>query len=159
MAETDLFRGERYRVRHWRTDATPRTVVSFTTWLAKPGLDEDFSGAGFFIHRGINLIGIQSTDNDWFQHGEIARALAAVREATPGHQRIGYGGSMGGYAVINFADALDLHSLVAICPQVSVDPARAPFEDRWLSEARRISTAIRDPAAFWLIPIWLAIAA
>jgi hypothetical protein len=45
---------------------------------------------------------------------------------------------MGGYGVINFADMLGLSHLIAICPQFSIDPQKAPYETRWHREASGI---------------------
>jgi hypothetical protein len=87
-------------------------------------------------------VGIKTARNDWYQSLEMLAVCAAVRERTQGFRRIGYGGSMGGYAAINFAEDLELAEIIAVCPQFSIDPARVPFEHRWLAEARTTSFCI-----------------
>lgn len=133
-----LHRGRRYIVR--QLDAAPDddVIINFEYWRPQPTLEGEFSGEGFFRHRGMSAIGVMAAENDWYQHDEIHEAIAAIREAVPGRRLIGYGGSMGGYGVINFADLLGLHSLVAIIPQYSIDPAKAPYETRWREDAARI---------------------
>lgn len=131
--------GTHYRVVHRRVGSDRLTVVHFESWLPHPRRDAPPSAEEFFARRGINFVGIKPARNDWYQQEEIHDAIAAVRAATPGMRRVGYGGSMGGYAVLNFADALELTSLLAVCPQISIDPAKVPFEHRWDREAAAIT--------------------
>ncbi len=134
-----LHRGERYAVRLLKCNDRPFAVVCFEYWLPRPSLDAEFAAERFFAHRGINAVGVLAAENDWFQHDEITVALDAIRTALPDHELVGYGGSMGGYASINFADVLRLSRVIAVCPQYSIDPARAPYETRWPAEAARIA--------------------
>jgi hypothetical protein len=134
-----LHRGPRYIARYLQCNADPWVVICFEYWKPDPTLDGEFSGEGFFRHRGLNAIGIMAAENDWFQDDEILDVVAAIRAATPGFRRIGYGGSMGGFAAINFAHDLDLASLVAVIPQFSIDAAKAPYETRWRGEAARLA--------------------
>ena len=136
---TILHRGQHYAVRFLQCDARPWAVVSFEYWKPAPTLDGEFAGEGFFRDRGLNAIGIMAATNDWFQDDEILDVLAAIRAATPGFRLIGYGASMGGFAVINFAHDLNLASLVAVVPQISLDPAKSPYETRWRQEASQIT--------------------
>jgi hypothetical protein len=136
-----IHRGPRYIARFLHCNAAPWAVIAFEYWKPEPTLEGEFSGEGFFRHRGLNAIGIMAAENDWFQDDEILAVLAAIRAATPGCRLIGYGGSMGGFAAINFAQDLGLASLVAIIPQFSIDAAKAPYETRWRGEAARIGFA------------------
>jgi hypothetical protein len=136
-----LHRGAKYCVRFVHCNDDPWAVVCFEYWKPEPTLDGEFSGEGFFRHRGLNAFGIMAASNDWFQDDEILQALAAIRAASPGWRLIGYGGSMGGFAAINFAHDLGLASLVAVIPQYSIDAARAPYETRWRGEAAQLSFA------------------
>lgn len=138
---TILHRGPRYIARYLRCTDDPWVCVSFEYWKPAPTLDGEFSGEGFFRHRGLNAIGIMAATNDWYQDDEILAVLAAIRAATPGFRRIGYGGSMGGFATINFAAELELASLIAVIPQFSIDAAKAPYEPRWRDEAARIAAS------------------
>ncbi len=152
-----LHRGPRYIARFVHCDDRPWACISFEYWKPTPTLEGEFSGEGFFRHRRLNAIGIMAAENDWFQDDEILDVLAAIRAATPGYRLIGYGGSMGGFATINFAQDLGLASLVAVIPQYSIDAARAPYEHRWRGEAARIAfnhdkiAAIPAIANGWMI--------
>jgi hypothetical protein len=134
-----IHRGPRYCVRFVHCNDDPWAVVCFEYWKPEPTLEGEFSGEGFFVHRRMNAFGIMAAENDWFQDDEILAALAAIRAAASGWRLIGYGGSMGGFAAINFAHDLGLASLVAVIPQFSVDGAKAPYEPRWRAEAARLS--------------------
>jgi hypothetical protein len=131
--------GPNYRVVHHRVSDAALVVVNFEVWLPEPAREAPATATEFFVARGINFIGIKPAANDWFQHDEILAAIAAIRAATPGGRRVGYGGSMGAFAAINFAEDLALDSLVAVCPQFSIQPHKAPFEGRWRQEAGRIA--------------------
>ncbi len=130
-----LHRGAHYIARYLDCDDSPDIIVSFEYWKPEPTLDGEFSGEGFFRNRRMNAIGVMAATNDWFQHDEILVVIAAIKAATPGRRLIGYGGSMGGFAAINFADWLGLDHLVAVIPQFSIDRRRAPYEIRWRDEA------------------------
>ena len=45
---------------------------------------------------------------------------------------------MGAYAAVRFADAVGATAALALSPQYSVDPAKAPFERRWGQDQRRL---------------------
>lgn len=113
-----LHHGRHYIVRHFDAAPDDDVIINFEYWRPTPTLQGEFSGEGFFRHRGMSAIGVMAAENDWYQQDEILDVIAAIRAAVPGRRLIGYGGSMGGYGVINFADLLGLQSLVAVIPQV-----------------------------------------
>lgn len=135
---TILHDGRHYRVRFLRANDRAHAVVCFEYWKPAPTLEGEFSAEGFLRHRGLNGIGILAAENDWFLHPEIDDVLAAIRAATAGWHLIGYGGSMGAYAAVNYADALGLRFLALVIPQFSIDAAKAPYESRWREEAARL---------------------
>ena len=134
-----LHHGLRYRARLLRCSDAGWAVVHFEHWRPQPCLAEPSSAESFFVHRGINAICIVPARNDWFQHAEMGRVVDAIRRAARGLRLVGYGGSMGGFAALAFSESLGLDSVVAVCPQVSIDPALAPFEQRWPHEAAAIA--------------------
>lgn len=139
MTSREIHHGRHYRAVHSQVSDDPLVVVNFEFWWPAPSLAPAPTAEEFFTARGINFVGVRGAANDWFQDDEILDVIEAVRVATPGGRRVGYGGSMGGFAVINFAEDLELHSLVAVCPQFSIDPAKVPFEPRWRDEAAAIT--------------------
>lgn len=70
-----------------------------------------------------NVIGIMPKEKSWFPESSIHNMLAAIQDyLAPFKIRIGYGGSMGGYAAIKYSNLLDLQRVVALVPQFSIDP-------------------------------------
>lgn len=136
---TTLYGTDNYRATLHYVSAAASTVIVFDHWEDRPSLDAESPGARFFVNTGHNVVGIKTARNDWYQGAEMGDVCSAVLAGTPSHFRIGYGGSMGGYAAINFAADLQLDLVIAICPQFSIDPAKAPFERRWLTEACTIT--------------------
>lgn len=133
-----LHRGPRYVVRHLQCSDAPWAVVSFEYWTPDPTLDGEFSAEGFLRHRRFNAFGVKAARNDWFLDNEIFDVIAAIRAASEGFTLVGYGGSMGGYAAINFSRDLGLHHVAVVIPQFSIDAAKAPYETRWRAEAAAI---------------------
>jgi len=109
-------------------DPTSIAVVSFDF---SGMLEEDFWGEDFFKKNGINAFGFKVRGRNWWQTPDIWPAIAAVNACANGMELIGYGGSMGGYGAINFAEDLNLRSLIAFSSQYLVDPEKVPFEERW----------------------------
>ena len=100
---------------------------------------EGFGERHFALHRQP-AIHVMPRGNDWYQYATTEAALAAVRQAVAGAARVlAYGSSMGAYAAIRFADRIGATAVLALSPQYSVDPAKAPFEKRWLQEGRTIA--------------------
>lgn len=114
-------------------------VVTFSSYADEPGLDRQGFGEAFLYTHAINAVHVVCGSNHWFQYPDIPAALAAIRAALPAHAVVAtYGLSMGGYAAINFSEALNARRVVAISPQYSVDPAKMPRERRWHAETRAI---------------------
>lgn len=119
-------------------------VVTFESFHEDSGFDRPGFGEAFFAHERIDAVHLLCRDSAWFQDFELGEALAAIRAACADATRVlAYGSSMGGYAAIRFADAVGAHAVLALSPQYSVDPKRAPFETRWIEARRRIAF---DPA-------------
>jgi hypothetical protein len=100
-----------------------------------------------FVDAGWTHLHIQSRVNDWFVNADTARLCAALvpfgRNFT---HRAGIGFSMGGYGVLRFSGALDLHDVIAISPQVSIAPSVVPFDPRFRDDAGAYDEALGDLA-------------
>lgn len=113
--------------------------VTFASYTDDRVLDRPGFGEGHFRDRGIDAVHVISRDNEWYQYPEWDAALAAVAQAVAPYERvIAYGSSMGGFAALHYGAACGAHLAIAISPQYSVDPAVAPFEDRWPDDVARI---------------------
>jgi len=134
-----LFQSAEVLVRHVPAADSSRHVVTFDCYHDERTLDRPGFGETFFRDHGITATHVLTRDNDWFQHPEMAEATAAIRAVTAGAASVlAYGSSMGGYAAVRFADAVGAGQALALSPQYSIDPARAPFERRWGQDRRRL---------------------
>lgn len=136
----DLFRSDNVVVRSVPAEDVSRWVVTFDNYGLGPGFDRPGFGEEFLRQSGVSAIHVMGRCEDWYQYPEMAEAMAAVRAAVAGADRVmTYGSSMGAYAALRFADAAGAHAVLAISPQYSVDPAKVPFETRWLQDGKRIA--------------------
>ncbi|KPP90415.1 MAG: hypothetical protein HLUCCA08_15750 [Rhodobacteraceae bacterium HLUCCA08] len=115
-------------------------------------LDYRMSGrAGFapftpsrnFARNGFAQLSIKSARNDWFVNPDtlaLERVLAGLAGRYQAVHAIGY--SMGGYGAFRFAPALGITRIVAVSPQVSIDPALVPWDRRFRAEARGFDAAL-----------------
>lgn len=76
------------------------------------------------LHKhDFNVIGIMPKLKSWFPESSMRQMFAEIQELiAPFKTRIGYGGSMGGYAAIKYSNLLDLKRVVALVPQYSINP-------------------------------------
>lgn len=136
---SELFRDDDMVVRRVAAGDGQRVVVTFDSYTDNRVLDRKGFGESFFRNQGITAIHVIGRDNDWYQHPRMIEALARIAEATRGASRVmTYGTSMGGYAAVRFADLAGAHTALALAPQYSIDPKKAPFERRWAADSTRI---------------------
>ena len=120
-------------------DDARRQVVTFESYHDDEGFDRPGFGEGFFAGERVTAIHVLSRTNEWYQYPETRDAMAAIRAATGGVERLlTYGSSMGGYAAVRFAGIIGAHAALALSPQYSVNLARVRFERRWHQDQRRI---------------------
>ncbi len=135
----ELFRSDNVVVRSVPADDVSRWVVTFDHYGIGPGFDRPGFGEEFLRQSDVSAIHVMGRREDWYQYPEMAAAMAAVRRATLGADRVmTYGTSMGAYAALRFANAAGANAALAISPQYSIDPAKVPFETRWLQDSNRI---------------------
>jgi len=137
---TELFRSDNVVARAVACEDVSRWVITFDNYSIGHGFDREGFAEAYLRAQGISAIHIMGKREDWYQYPEMAEVFIAVRAAIGGASRsMTYGSSMGGYAALRFADALGVDAALALSPQYSINPERAPFEKRWLQDAERIS--------------------
>ena len=121
-------------------DPGPRPAPLIVTFdFRQPG-KSDFgapTASAGFRKAGFSQLSIRTRANDWFVNPETpaleARLRSLAHDVGPVHM---LGWSMGGYGAFRFAAAMGASRIVAVSPQVSLDPATVPFEWRYPVEAR-----------------------
>ncbi|MBM1219888.1 alpha/beta hydrolase [Ponticoccus sp. SC2-23] len=139
-----VFDGDRLRASLLRTGAAGGPLI-VTFDFRKPG-KTDFgapSASKQFEKAGFSQLSIKSRANDWFINDETpaleARLRALAEEFGAVHM---LGWSMGGYGAFRFAATMRAARIVAISPQVSLDPDVAPYEWRYGKEAAGFDPAL-----------------
>ena len=75
------------------------------------------------LKHDFNVIGIMPKQKSWFPESSMRQMFTEIEDLiAPFKTRIGYGGSMGGYAAIKYSNLLDLKRVVALVPQYSINP-------------------------------------
>jgi tetratricopeptide (TPR) repeat protein len=139
MTET-LYRSENLLVRTVPAGDESIWAVTFDHYRNEGGLDREGFGEEFLRERGISAIHFLCRGNDWYQYDDLLTACAAARTRLCGVRRVAtYGSSMGAYAAIRMADALGATAVLALAPQYSIDPAKVPWERRWLQDGADIA--------------------
>jgi len=135
----ELYRSDDVVVRRVPAGPANRWIVTFDHYAIGHGFDRPGFGEAYFRSRGISAIHVMGRAEDWYQYPDMAAALATVRAATAGAERVvTYGSSMGGYAALRFADAVGATDILALSPQYTIDLKAAPQELRWTQDAKRI---------------------
>ena len=125
-----------YRSRHLLVRAARRSsrccFVTFDPFTDSVDLDRVAFGETFFADQDISAVHVINARNTWYHESDWRAAIDAAGDQASRYARIvSYGASMGGYAALRFADHLRAHAVLALSPQYSLDPRKAPFKTRW----------------------------
>lgn len=85
-------------------------------------------------NRGISHLCIKPKRVDWYRGADLHQALAALarkRFFRQFRRVITYGGSMGGFGAMVFADLVGAHTVLALNPQTTLDLNKVPGENRF----------------------------
>lgn len=135
----EIYRSENVVARAVPSAETSRWIVTFDNYSIGHGFDRDGFSQRFLNEQGISAVHIMGKREDWYQYSEMESALRSVRDYLADANRvITYGSSMGAYAALRFADQLGADGVLALSPQYSIDPRKAPFETRWSQDALRL---------------------
>lgn len=110
--------------------------VTFRQRLDEPGGFSDDPPVRQALMRGMAHLHLQSRWNDWYLNAEtpaLEAALRALRSGFGSARAVGY--SMGGYAALRLAAALDLTQALVISPQFTLDRRVIPEERRYREAA------------------------
>jgi len=145
------------RIDHWRAERQPSSQLAFTFMErqrspAQFAATRDSSGFGgdLLLRNDFDVICFKPTRGDWYQSvsdADLDRVNAYVAGLGRDRvQRVGYGSSMGAYAVIQFAAPLRLDRVLSLSPLVdfsgwdtrfSGDLSAVPV--RWTIDAATVS--------------------
>lgn len=95
-----------------------------------------------------NVLGIMPKLKSWFPHASMLALMEVIQPLLlQFQQRISYGGSMGGYASLKYAQLFNVQRIVSMVPQFSIDPK--DVTDRRYSEFfdERLNASMRIQAS------------
>ncbi|MEP4699511.1 MAG: hypothetical protein ABJZ79_00020 [Parasphingorhabdus sp.] len=91
-------------------------------------------GSAAFRVRGISHLCVKPKSVDWYRKPDIVQGfefLARRKVFENFDEVITYGGSMGGFAAMVYADLIGAKTVFAINPQTTMDKSKVPWEDRF----------------------------
>jgi hypothetical protein len=113
LVSTETLRADYYRCSPGK--AAQHLVVTFTERCHR-----DLEGPGFatefLLSSGCDVVAVKNIVDDWYV-GFGSDKLAQIRDLTEGYpNRITYGSSMGAFAAVRFASALNAQTSIAVSP-------------------------------------------
>ncbi|WP_426956537.1 tetratricopeptide repeat protein [Muricoccus radiodurans] len=115
-------------------------VITFPSYDREARRDGPAFAERLLRRHGLSAIHVTVGWSHWFQVPETDAALAAIRAVARSFRRVvTYGSSMGGYAAAACSRGVGAHAILALCPQISVDRAKVPWEPHWAEAAARIA--------------------
>ena len=128
MSPRIVFEDEEIRVVH-RPGATAFSLLTFAALAHRP--KDTWIWAGPPVEKlDIEAVGVIAKRENWYPAASMQVAAPAIR-ALLRPRAIGYGYSMGGYAVLKYGRLLGLTHGLAVSPQVTIDPAEVPQDRRF----------------------------
>jgi hypothetical protein len=103
-----------------RSDAL---IFTFSEMLMRPSPDHRIWAGVPIKNLGFAAIGFVAKKPNWFPKESVHNAFALIQDLLASYgQRIGYGYSMGGWAVLYYAKKLLLDATISFSPQFSINP-------------------------------------
>lgn len=99
-------------------------VITFSEMLMRPHDNQIWAGRAI-KKCDVPALGFVAKESNWFPKRSVENAINAARlgfESLPSTV-IGYGFSMGAYAILKYSKPLNISISLCVCPQLSIDPA------------------------------------
>ncbi|WP_234856529.1 hypothetical protein [Acinetobacter junii] len=131
MDKQIIFEDEHIRVIFLK-GSSDTLVVSFGDLISR-AKGMSINAEKSLIKYEYNVIGIMPKLKTWFPKASMLQMQQQIQPILEQFEkRVGYGGSMGGYAAIKYSNLLNMQKIVAFVPQFSIDPE--VVEDRRYAE-------------------------
>ena len=114
-------------------------IVTFSPWNAFQKEAKYGFFSRFLDDSNFYVIHVMPKGNDWYQYEDMPLAINSVNENLRSCDKvILLGSSMGGYAALLFSSRIRSDFSVSISPQFSINPLKNDWDNRWISDARRL---------------------
>jgi hypothetical protein len=131
VASTIVYDDEHIRV-IWQPGDSKYLMITFGDLVT------NVDGTRFTADRPISsarlaCIGFVAKGPNWYPFRAMTKALGVVaQQMAPYEERVLYGSSMGGYAAFKYSKALGATTVIALCPQWSIDRSECDgFNPGW----------------------------
>ncbi|WP_068033782.1 hypothetical protein [Psychrobacter sp. P11G5] len=75
------------------------------------------------VNLGYSIIGFVAKRGNWYPHSSVELSFGKIYSIIDNYRTIiGYGGSMGGYAVLKYSKSLRMSKAISFIPQYSINP-------------------------------------
>lgn len=152
LIEKSLFKTDDISIDFFSWDDNPHKNIALTFTPFGTEGEVSLNGVGYggelLLRNGFDVVAFKSAKNLWYQNLS-PETIANVENFISLHssqykKRVGYGSSMGGYAVIQFSRDLKLDVVLALSPQFEIDK---PYDQRWQAAAKEIDFQYRINAS------------
>ena len=116
---------------------TRRLMVTFEHASENPNRADVFRygwGSKRFRGQRVSHICVKPKASNWYRNPDLAVALTNLRDNGMFDQFetiVTYGGSMGGFAALAYADLIKATTVLALNPQTTLDLTKVPWETRF----------------------------
>jgi len=134
-----IFLSEGLSVEHYYAkDISHKKVAFIFSPLMNKHLSGNLYGGELLFRNGYDVVSFKSIENNWFQSvpGHVLQSINEMLFEAGYEKRVGYGGSLGGYAAIAFSKIFDFDIVLAISPQYST---KESYDGRWLQFTRSVN--------------------
>lgn len=112
----------------WSQGTSSYLLITFSDLIFKAD-NSSFSAEKPVKSLGISCLGFVAKRPHWYATPSVERAIEAISEIVGDFStRVTYGGSMGGYAALKHSAALRATTVIAFCPQWSLDRSETSFQ-------------------------------
>lgn len=110
--------------------------VTFQHRRADPGRFVPASPKQNALSAGMAHLHVQTRLNDWYIGPDTVALEYTLQDLARRYRRVvGLGFSMGGYAALRFAKALNMAQVLAVSPQYSIAPRHVPIDRRFHADS------------------------
>jgi hypothetical protein len=125
-----------YRIDTFLADKATTLVVTFEPMgrIKEFGSNRRGWGVSFLQEQGCSVMAVMVKEYDWYRKPDLKAFFMQMRQCgffRSFEQVVTYGGSMGGFAALAHADAVNAAVVLSINPQATLSAQLAPWETRF----------------------------
>lgn len=102
---------------------------------------DDIWGYSFLVNKKINVVSFCCIEKaSWYLDDKLVEKIDNIVEILKIFpERLGYGGSMGGFGILAYYEKLNINRVLVINPITTLNDQKAPFENRYKVHRERLN--------------------